>query len=270
MAAGSGGMNGATDPGGSTPRTTALAPVLPGAMVMPMPSPELLPPPLMPSPRLASPRLDDVSPDPIPDRQLDYFLRLASARRSRADTIGLADSSPDARLSDESLAMLYEEEDGEPVEHLLGAVPEPTLPVDTSPVTALDPNGPLMDSLPDLPLRAPPTTPLPIAVGLAPGQTTLRQPRAPSTRPVLRDVGADTGESTALASPALTSATFGAGPLPLPPRPTPPPRALTTSGTPESFPIQLARRRRRQRLIWAAAAGAFVVVALVAYGLFGG
>jgi serine/threonine protein kinase len=143
-AAGSGDALGAADVNGA-PRTTALAPVLPGPLTIPMPSPGDLPEPLLPAPRMSSPRLDDVSPDPIPDRQLEYFLRLASARRARADTLGLADSSPDARLTDESLAMLFEEATGEPVEHLLGAVPEPTLPVDTAPVTAVDPQ--FMDGL---------------------------------------------------------------------------------------------------------------------------
>jgi hypothetical protein len=71
---------------------------------------------LPPQPRLASPRLDTAPPAvgdgaaPLPDRQLDYFLRLASARRARADTEGLAESSPEARLDDEALSLLVASE----------------------------------------------------------------------------------------------------------------------------------------------------------------
>jgi len=228
--------------------------------------------PLLPAPRLASPRLEDVSPDPIPDRQLEYFLRLASARRSRADTIGLADSSPDARLSNESLAMLYEEEDGEPVEHLLGAVPEPTLPVDTAPVS-MAPESMSGLERPPMPLRAPAhltplpgildahsgvqlDTPLPESVGSA-----FDEHRPLLLRPKLRDISDDSGEQTALASSTPVSGTMGA---------LPPPRAFSKSETPAELST-LMRRRRRQRLAWTIAAGAATLIAaIVAYGIFSG
>ena len=266
----------AAESNGGASRTAALSPVLPGPLTVPMPAPEDLPRPLLPAPRLASPRLDDVSPDPIPDRQLEYFLRLASARRSRADTLGLVDPSPNARLNDESLALLYEEENGEPVEHLLGAVPEPTLPVDTAPVHALDDLPTPFETPSLLPLRAPPhMTPPPgldaaalAAVGLDAAVprsgSVFEEPRPVTARPVLRDVGLDTGEQTALAAPGL-SGTIGAGSA-MPPRP--PIEAFASSAS-QVNPLD-GRLRRRQRLILIAVAVATAVVAVVAYGLVAG
>ncbi len=273
------------------PRVTALAPVLPGPFTML--TPDEFPLPMVAPPRLSSPRLEDVSPDPIPDRQLEYFLRLASARRSRADTVGLADSSPDARLNDESLAMLFqaeqqanadapgEPEENEPEQQLLGAVPEPTLPVDTAPVTTLIPSRKLdsrsaAERQHHLPLPAPPhLTPPPRLERPAPRAAAeiieLALPPSPPPigmrpSPVLRSF--DTGSITPIPMPHLAAPPF---------QPFGPPfEVMASSGTfevvatgsPDSFPILLARRRRRQRLLLGAALATlgFAVFAAVAYG----
>jgi serine/threonine-protein kinase len=134
----------------------ALAPVLPPPMLA------VSAPIAMPAqPRLASPQLDapNFDPEPLPDRQLEYFLKLASARRSRAST-SAADSSPEGRLPDEALMKLFED----PLRYEgLNAVPEPAGPSDTSKVE-IDTGALRVDAM-NLPLPAPPDTPMPVPMG---------------------------------------------------------------------------------------------------------
>jgi serine/threonine protein kinase len=183
-----------------------------------------LPEPLPVQPRLSSPSFGQVFAEPIPDQQLEYFLRLQSARRARADTEGVPALQEVERVDDAST--LFEDSMIEPESEvhrepdrellaLLDAVEPRSEPVPLRPGSDRDERA-----LPVLPLPPPSDrTPMPETVRPLLGRAAAR----PST--------AAAAPRAATRPPALRDISTGYTPLPL---------------------IEAQARRRRQRWLWAA------------------
>jgi serine/threonine-protein kinase len=213
------------------------------------------PEPLPAAPRLSSPSFGQMFAEPIPDQQLEYFLRLASARRARAETVGtdafdprLVSADPGVSFDDlliepesdvhaadgELLAILAQAEDTDPQS-------EPSLRLgDSASGLGAEP----------LPLPAPPhLTPAPEL-----------QPRTELGAELGRDLGRDLGRATR-PWPARPSSDAGAWPAATPGCP----RAISASLHPEPLADHLARRRRRRAFLAGAAALLLVSLCLFAW-----
>jgi hypothetical protein len=100
-------------PTGATRQMPRATPSSPGAF-QPLAGPLAMSPTLSPTPptplpikpRMASPPPETLAPTPIPDQQLEHFLRLASARRSRAETVGVPALMSRQQLPDEPMELL--------------------------------------------------------------------------------------------------------------------------------------------------------------------